>query len=458
MMSMTSLASGRTAHSFRCFHFSQLRSKLGHNRQSRHSISISLHYSTYSTPLKQIPKINLYNGRCISISAISAATKPSVVAAQSTRQLRWKIFARVVYYLRIPFLVLSVYGIGYQQGIMDYAREPETMQSRLLDTTLASVGCTSSEDKERVLIAYEGEWRNLLAKLRSDLKLRHAQDDASYDQKHRRMVMMHNSSVVGEKIVKAARSYVKEKLTEAVREATSQMPPEVLEDETLLYELLERNEEVNLWTKARRHTEGPWRFILIPSTLPNAFVSEILPHRIFITTSLFETFIESQDELALVLGHEVSHLILGHTSARNSLETSMRTLEILMLSLDPTEGLLSLAFMGGLVSLRSAIGALHSRDHERSADELGIRLTAMACYDTRAASRVFYKMHMHNVESGRDVALRGLFDSHPPSEERYLALIKESDEENPTKYEESSCANLKTIFFDALKKGDDGRS
>ncbi len=92
---------------------------------------------------------------------------------------------------------------------MDYSREPETMQSRLLDTTLASVGCTSSEDKEQILIAYEGEWRNLLSKLRSDLKLRHAQDDASYDRKHRRMVMMHNSSIVGEKIVKVARNYVK---------------------------------------------------------------------------------------------------------------------------------------------------------------------------------------------------------------------------------------------------------
>lgn len=49
------------------------------------------------------------------------------------------------------------------------------------------------------MIAYEGEWRNILAKLRSD-------------EEHRRMVMMHNSAVVGEKIVKVAQSYVKDKL------------------------------------------------------------------------------------------------------------------------------------------------------------------------------------------------------------------------------------------------------
>ena len=389
------------------------------------------------------------------ISSISSATKPSDVSAQNAKQLRWKILARVAYYVRIPFLVLSVYGIGYQQGIMDYSREPESMQSRLLDSTLASVGCTSSEDKEQILIAREGERRNLLSKLRSDLKLHRAQDDTSYDKMHRRMIMMHNSSIVGEKIVKVARKYVRERLTEAVKEATNQMPQNVLEDENLLYRLLEWDDEVNQWTKARRHMEGSWQFVLIPSAMPNAFVSEILPHRIFITTSLFETFIESQDELALVLGHEISHLILGHSSARNGLETSFRTLEILMLSLDPTEGLLSLAFMGVLASLRSAIGALHSRENERCADELGIRLTALACYDTRAASQVFYKMHMFNVESGRDVGLGGLFDSHPPSEERYLYLLKESDEENSTKYEETNCSSLKTIFFDALKSGDD---
>ena len=241
-----------------------------------------------------------------------------------------------------------------------------------------------------------------------------------------------------------------------MKEATSQLPPEVLEDEIWLYQVLERDDEVNLWTKARRHMEGHWQFVLIPSEVPNAFVSEILPRRIFVTTSLFETFIESQDELALVLGHEISHLILGHSSARNSLETSLRTLEILMLSLDPTEGLLSLAIMGGLASLRSAIGALYSRDNERCADELGIRLTAMACYDTRAASHVFYKMHQYNVESGRDAGLGGFFDSHPPSEERYLALLEKSDEENPAKYEETSCASLKTIFFDAIKNDDEG--
>ena len=130
-----------------------------------------------------------------------------------------------------------------------------------------------------------------------------------------------------------------------------------------------------------------------------------------------------------MLGHEISHLILGHSSYQNSLETAFRTMEILLLSLDPTDGLLSLAFMTFLASLRSAIGASYSRENEREADELGMKLTAMACYDTKEASRVFHKMHLQNVESGLEasssrIGLISFFETHPPSDERFRTLLE----------------------------------
>lgn len=288
---------------------------------------------------------------------------------------------------------------------MDYSRDSEEVEQKLLESTLAGVGCVTREDREKVLIAHEGEWRYLLSKFHAHRSLhQQSQNKESYDEEHRRIVMLQNASLVGEKIVKAAQSYVKTKLTEAVREATEHMPPEVLEEKGRMYEFLLEMEDVQTWTKAQKHMEGPWRFVLIPTPVPNAFVSEILPHRIFITTALFDKFIESQDELALVLGHEVSHLILGHSSEQNSFEAAFRTVEVLLLSLDPTEGLLSLFFMSSLASIRNAIGALYSRDNERCADELGIKLTAMACFDTRSASNVMRKMHLENVESGKDSA------------------------------------------------------
>ncbi|KAL7531209.1 hypothetical protein ACHAXR_003900 [Thalassiosira sp. AJA248-18] len=418
-------------------------------------------------PLKPwvLPKTVLHRRRpCVfpfstAVAKPSAVTKPQAAASQ---KIKWRVIARIAYYVRIPFLVLSVYGIGYQQGIMDYSRDPEDTESKLLDTVLSSVGCTSPEDREKVLIAREGEWRHVLSKLRANHSLHHSQDDESYDETQRRMVMMQNASMVGEKIVKVAQSYANTQLMNAIKESTDRMPPEVLQDNERVYEALLKSDEVFLWNKAQKHMEGPWRFVLIPSHVPNAFVSEILPRRIFITTSLFEQFIESQDELALVLGHEISHLILGHSSDQNALQAGFRTVEILLLSLDPTEGLLSLAFMTFLASVRNAIGAVYSRDNERCADELGIKLTAMACYDTRAAARVFYKMHLQNVESGKESSsnkvgwggLFSFFDSHPPSEERFRTLLEESGEENREKYEETSCASLKKVFLDALKPSD----
>lgn len=85
--------------------------------------------------------------------------------------------------------------------------------------------------------------------------------------------------------------------------------------------------------------------------------------------------------------------------------------------------------MTALASVRGALGASYSREHEREADELGIKLTAMACYDTKEASRVFHKMHLQNVESGLEassgrVGLLSFFDTHPPSDERFQSLLE----------------------------------
>ena len=68
----------------------------------------------------------------------------------------------------------------------------------------------------------------------------------------------------------------------------------------------------------------------------------MLPHKIFVTTGLFEKFVHNDDELAMILGHEVSHLIRGHFAKSSNIETWIRGFEIFALMLDPTEGLLSL--------------------------------------------------------------------------------------------------------------------
>ncbi|KAL7475847.1 hypothetical protein ACHAW6_001744 [Cyclotella cf. meneghiniana] len=238
-------------------------------------------------------------------------------------------------------------------------------------------------------------------------------------------------------------------LKEAVRGVTSRLPTEALENEARLYSALQEVEEVELG----------WNYVLIPSVLPNAFVSEILLHLTFITTSILQKFVPLQNKLAPVLGHEILHLILGHSSTQKSLGTSFHTMEILLLSIDPSKGLLLLAFMSFLTSLRGAIVASHSLENERTADELGIKLTAMACYNVRAASWVFHKML--NIESrmessSRKVGWGGLhncIDLHPSSGKRFCSLFEENKTVNAQKYKDAICATLKTLFWVAMKLG-----
>ena len=87
---------------------------------------------------------------------------------------------------------------------------------------------------------------------------------------------------------------------------------------------------------------------------PNAFVSEMLPHKVFVTTGLFDKFVNNDDELAMILGHEVSHLIKGHFTTSSNIETWIRGVEIFALMLDPTEGLLSLGKKYCLSALKSS--------------------------------------------------------------------------------------------------------
>jgi Zn-dependent protease with chaperone function len=204
------------------------------------------------------------------------------------------------------------------------------------------------------------------------------------------------------------------------------------------------NEQVDFWLQAQRRLEGgDWQYVLVETPIPNAFVAEIIPRRIFVTTGLLESlaakqnkkdpngkkqvpngFVSNSDELALVLGHEVSHLILGHVSKRNQLEALLRTLEVLLLSLDPTEGLLSLYIVTLLAAVRTAVSASYSRDDEREADELGMILCAMAGCNLTKACHVFYKMAQS--EGGIDHA--SVMSSHPPTLERYKFLTEKAKE------------------------------
>lgn len=50
------------------------------------------------------------------------STSPTATAPK-TSKTRWQRFAQVVCFIRIPVVVISVYTLGYQQGVMDCTKE-----------------------------------------------------------------------------------------------------------------------------------------------------------------------------------------------------------------------------------------------------------------------------------------------------------------------------------------------
>jgi len=157
----------------------------------------------------------------------------------------------------------------------------------------------------------------------------------------------------------------------------------------------------------------PYRFHYIPDpSLINAFA---LPGgHVFIGGGLMH-LMETEDELASVLGHEVEHVDHYHCNERVALETHLRNIPL-----------------GGLVALPIELfKAGYNKEQELEADRDGTALAVMAGYSPQGAIRMFQtfgKLHKKYIDQAgapdeemSRVALEGIqgyFRSHPLPEER----------------------------------------
>ena len=62
-----------------------------------------------------------------------------------------------------------------------------------------------------------------------------------------------------------------------------------------------------------KELKRPWTLVLTESEQVNAYVSGHLPRTVFITQGLFRHVTHNDDELGMILGHELSHYLLSHT-------------------------------------------------------------------------------------------------------------------------------------------------
>ena len=331
--------------------------------------------------------------------------------------------ANLLKIVRLPVVAISLYGLGYQKGVIDYARNPHLKDMEILAGVLESFGTAEVEDPKSESIQNKQVQR------------------------------------VGKAILKCAFRYVHDELEKSRHECIDELskyrkPKDATLTAKMIEEAFTRDEKVVFWSEAAARLSGcyEWKCLLINSPVPNAFVSEMLPSRIFVTTAMIEEFIENDDELGLVLGHEISHLIHGHNSETNASDLMLRSFEMLVLALDPFDGLASLALMGGIASIRNLMSAAESREHEHEADKMGIKIAAMACFDTQKASKVFLKMFNKDEDENGGPVLNKFLASHPPSDERFKILLEASTHENAMKYMDTHCASkLKSEWRQSTK-------
>lgn len=358
----------------------------------------------------------------------------------------WWYIARALKLIRIPFLVGSVYYLGYNQGLLDYSRNPVDVRNALLRQMLAGCGC--DDVSSQISVIREGERKTQFAKIVLDNTR-----STGYGPGANRTIQLGNVALVGERIVNSAKNFVSEEMRKYVEERGRNISNSVDLESTLA-----RDEGYGKWKKAMERmgieSGERWRFILVDVPMQNAFVSEFVPYTIFVTRGILDEIVSNNDELGLILGHEVSHLICGHISAANSTEVKLKILQTLLLSLDPSEGMLSVQINAGIAFLKNLLTLSHSRKNEVEADEMGIKIAAMACFDTKKGPVVMEKLHqaekmaLNQSDTAKTVDFT-IFRTHPPSNERFLYLKEASKTENPMKYEH--CAHMKEKFREAWR-------
>lgn len=135
--------------------------------------------------------------------------------------------------------------------------------------------------------------------------------------------------------------------------------------------------------------------------------------RMALYSGLIEKINPTDDELAQVLAHEISHALAKHTAEKMSvaMAASLGTLAVAVAT--DNRGVA----MGASAAALVAITLPNSRIAETEADQIGLELAARAGYDPRAAVTLWQKMSKESGASSFD-----FLSTHPSSGKRIEAL------------------------------------
>ncbi|MCW9058853.1 MAG: M48 family metalloprotease [Gammaproteobacteria bacterium] len=170
-----------------------------------------------------------------------------------------------------------------------------------------------------------------------------------------------------------------------------------------------------------------YRFTVLDSSQVNAFATP--GGYIYITRGLL-AYLNSEAELAAVLGHEIGHVTARHSVRQHSASTATGLLAAVIGAASGVQGAGDLANIAGTAVVRG-----YGREHELESDRLGAEYLAKSDYDPRAMLAVIgvlkdqetYEIQRAREEGREPRSYHGLFATHPANDTRLQETVLAAD-------------------------------
>lgn len=165
-----------------------------------------------------------------------------------------------------------------------------------------------------------------------------------------------------------------------------------------------------------RETGGNWEVVVFEDETLNAFA---LPGNKIGVHSGMVKFVDNQDQLAAIIGHEVGHVLARHSNERVSQQMAVSQGMALIQAVSSPQTALGQTALG-LLGVGAQYGVLlpYSRLHENEADTIGLDLMAKSGFDPRQSVTLWQKM----AQTGAGQQPPEFMSTHPSHNTRIQEL------------------------------------